>query len=235
MLKVTFSFYLVIVSLFAYSQQTILVFSKTTGFRHKSIEKGVETLQKIAKENNFAMRHSEDAALFNPDSLSRYDAVIFLNTTGDLFDSFQKNSLQEFIRSGKGYVGIHAATDTEFNWPWYGALVGAYFTRHPAVQEATIQVVDQAHQATQHLPKTWVLKDEWYEFKTIHPDLQILMTLDESTYTGGQMGAFHPLSWCHEFEGGRAFYTGLGHEIAVYDNADFQQHILGGIQYVLRK
>lgn len=216
-----------------YSQERVLIFTKTEGFRHKSIPKGIETVTKILKAENISTVHSEDSNYFIADSLRQFDAVIFLNTTGDLFNEEQKAAFQDFIRSGKGYVGIHAASDTEFEWPWYGELVGGYFTRHPAVQKAKIDIVDRTHSSTKHLQEVWWHKDEWYDFRDIQPGLHIVMMLDEQSYEGGTMGKYHPIAWYREFDGGRTFYTGLGHTDESFDVPNFQQHIVGGVKYVL--
>lgn len=219
--------------LMAQSQKAVLIFTKTTGFRHKSIPKGVETVTRLLDSVGVKSMHSEDANLFQPDSLRRFDAVIFLSTTGDLFDASQKDALQKFVQSGKGYVGIHAASDTEYNWPWYGGLVGGYFASHPKVQDAEIQVLNHDHPSTKHLPKVWFHRDEWYDFKDVKPGLNILMNLDEQSYEGGKMGKFHPIAWFQEYDGGRSFYTGLGHTEESFDSLLFQKHIVGGINYVL--
>lgn len=227
--------FLVLISQLCFGQSTksVLIFSKTTGFRHQSIPKGVKTVSSLLKAEQIDYVHSEDAQYFSADSLKKFDAVIFLNTTGDILDDKQKKNFQQFIRSGKGYVGIHAASDTEYNWPWYGALVGGYFSSHPSVQQAQIEVINRTHASTQHLPERWIHRDEWYDFKDIKPGLHILMNLDETTYKGGKMGRFHPISWFHSFDGGRSFYTGLGHTDESYDSELFQKHIVGGIRYVL--
>jgi type 1 glutamine amidotransferase len=169
-----------------------------------------------------------------PDSLGQFDAVIFLSTTGDIFDAAQKEAFQKYIQSGKGYVGIHAASDTEYGWPWYGALVGGYFSSHPNVQNAEIQVLDHEHPSTRHLPQVWFHRDEWYDFKDVKQGLNILMNLDEQSYEGGKMGKFHPIAWFQEYDGGRSFYTGLGHTDESFDSELFQKHILGGLYYVLQ-
>lgn len=221
-------------TLHAQSSKSVLIFSKTTGFRHQSIPKGVATVSKLLKDNNIKYKHTEDAIHFHADSLKKYDAVIFLNTTGDILDARQKENFQKFIQSGNGYVGIHAASDTEYNWPWYGALVGGYFASHPAVQEARIEVINRRHPSTRHLQKTWIHRDEWYDFKDVKEGLNILMALDETSYKGGKMGKFHPIAWFQQFDGGRAFYTGLGHTDESYDSELLQKHIVGGIQYVLK-
>lgn len=222
-----------VMSLYAQAQQSVLIFTKTTGFRHASIPKGVETVRNLLAEAGVHSVHSEDSNLFQPDSLSVFDAVIFLSTTGDILDDSQKEAFQEFIRSGKGFVGIHAASDTEYNWPWYGGLVGGYFSSHPKVQDAEIKVLDQKHSSTAHLPRIWFHRDEWYDFKDVKPGLNILMNLDEETYEGGKMGKFHPIAWFQKYDGGLSFYTGLGHTKESFDSELFQKHILGGVRYVL--
>ena len=217
----------------ASAQKRVLIFTKTTGFRHKSIPKGVETVQRLLTAEGISTVHSENADYFCADSLALFDAVIFLSTTGDILSNPQKQAFQQFIRGGKGFVGIHAASDTEFNWPWYGQLVGGYFSRHPEVQEARINVLDQNHPATKHLQQIWWHKDEWYDFKDVQPGLHILMNLDEGSYKGGGMGKMHPIAWFRTFDGGRTFYTGLGHTDESYDVDNFQKHLVGGIKYVL--
>lgn len=216
-----------------YGQERVLIFTKTTGYRHKSIPKGVETVTKLLKAEKIIPVHSEDANYFSTDSLRQFAAIIFLNTSGSVLNEQQKVAFQNFIRLGKGYMGVHAASDTEFEWPWYGELVGGYFTQHPPVQEAKIDVVDRTHAATEHLQDVWWHKDEWYDFKNIQPGLHILMTLDEQSYEGGTMGKFHPIAWFREFDGGRSFYTALGHTEESYDEVYFQKHLIGGIKYVL--
>lgn len=226
-------FFLSFLYLKAQEVKQVLIFSKTTGFRHASIPKGVSVVTDLLLKNNILSFHTEDASYFNTDSLSSFDAVLFLSTTGDLFDDKQKKAFQEFIQSGKGFVGIHAASDTEYNWPWYGGLVGGYFSSHPAVQEAKLEVTNNEHPSTQHLQNVWYHRDEWYDFKDVKPGLNILMTLDESSYEGGKMGKFHPIAWFHMYDGGRSFYTGLGHTNESFDSELFQKHILGGVEYVL--
>ncbi|GGH19368.1 hypothetical protein GCM10011418_23730 [Sphingobacterium alkalisoli] len=213
--------------------KNVLIFSKTTGFRHKSIEKGVQTVAKLLNDQRIGTFHTEDESVFNTENLAKYDAVLFLSTTGDIFNKQQKEDIQNFIRSGKGFVGIHAASDTEYSWSWYGGLVGGYFSSHPAVQEAKIDVLDRDHLSTQHLQKVWFHKDEWYDFKDMKDGLHILMALDETSYKGGKMGKFHPIAWFQEYDGGRSFYTGLGHTEESFDSELFQRHILGGVRYVL--
>jgi type 1 glutamine amidotransferase len=181
----------------------VLVFSRTKGFRHASIPDGVA-------------------------------AVVFMSTTGDVLDSAQQESFQRYIRAGHGYVGVHAATDTEYDWPWYGQLVGAYFQRHPAVQEAKLDVRDRTHLATKCLPATWTRRDEWYDFRAQPPaDARILITIDESSYSGGTMGAVHPMAWARDFDGGRTFYTELGHTNESFKEQPYLDHLAGGILWAI--
>jgi type 1 glutamine amidotransferase len=216
----------------AQEDSSILIFSKTEGFRHASIETGVEAVQKLATEEGFKPVHTENAAYFHPDSLASYKAVIFLSTTGNILNDQQQQHFEKFIQQGGGFLGIHAAADTEYDWPWYGKMVGAYFVSHPAVQEATLNVIDQSHPATSHLPSEWDRKDEWYNYKEISDQINVLIELDESSYEGGENGGYHPISWHHEYDGGRAFYTGLGHTDQAYSEPLFIDHLRGALQYV---
>ncbi len=212
-----------------------LVFSKTAGFRHASIETGVAALEKLALEYNFSMYHTEDANHFTDDNLAQYDVIIFLNTTGDILDDDQQASMERFVRQGKGFVGVHSATDTEYDWPWFVKLIGGNFESHPKVQEARLRVVDHSHLSTQLLPSDWVRTDEWYNFKNFNPDVHVLLDLDESTYEGGNHGGSHPFAWYHEYDGGRVFYTCCGHTKETYEEHAFLAHLMGGIKYAAGK
>lgn len=211
----------------------ILVFSKTAQFRHSSIETGKAAILKLGAENGFIVDTTENADFFTESQLQQYAAVVFLNTTGDVLDYPQQAHFERYIQAGGGFVGVHAATDTEYDWPWYNQLVGAYFKGHPKVQTATLNRVDQAHRSTAFLEKTWSKKDEWYNFKNINPAINVLLTIDESSYEGGTNGDNHPMAWYHDYDGGRAFYTGLGHTEETYEEPLFLQHLLGGIQYAI--
>lgn len=212
----------------------VLVFSKTKGFRHNSIEIGKETIQKLGSENKFEVDTTENAAAFTEDNLKKYAAVIFLSTTGDVLDNNQQVAFERYIQAGGGFVGIHAATDTEYDWPWYGKLVGAYFLSHPAVQEAKFTVKDRKHPSTKFFTDSiWMHKDELYNFKNINPDIKVLITIDEKSYTGGKNGDFHPFSWYHSFDGGRAFYMSMGHTKETWSEDKFLKHLLGGIEYAI--
>lgn len=210
----------------------VLVFSKTAGFRHGSIEAGIAAIEKLGKENGFKVEATEEAGAFEAKNLERFEVVVFLNTTGTVFNEAQRDALQHFIRSGGGFVGIHAAADTEYDWPWYGQLVGAYFKSHPRIQKAVIEVEDREHAATRHLPAKWERTDEWYSFRANpRKKVNVLMALDPDSFEGGEMGEDHPIGWYHEFEGGRAFYTGLGHTSESYTEEAFLAHLTGAISW----
>jgi glucose/arabinose dehydrogenase/type 1 glutamine amidotransferase len=217
---------------FVFAGFDVLVFSKTAGFRHDSIAAGIQAIQELGAQNDFAVVATEDAGAFNSSNLAQFETVVFLNTTGDVLNSAQQAAFENYIETGGGFVGVHSAADTEYAWPWYGQLVGAYFASHPAIQTATIKVADQVHPSTAGLPDRWVRSDEWYNYRlnprgTVH----VLATLDETTYNGGTMGFDHPIAWCQNVELGRSWYTGLGHTTASYGEPLFREHLLGGIRF----
>lgn len=216
-------------------ESSILIFTKTAGFRHTSIPDGINAIEEFASQNGVGTFQTENSAYFNVDSLAGFDAVIFLSTTGDILNNEQQQAFEQFIQNGGGFVGIHSATDTEYDWPWYGEMIGAYFKSHPQVQEATIKVLDDGHPSTSFLSDSWTRTDEWYNFRDINPGINVLLTLDESSYEGGKNGENHPIAWYHEFDGGRVFYTGGGHTSESYSESLFRQHLLGGIKYVLNQ
>lgn len=217
-------------------QASVLVFSKTSGFQHGSIPDGIALIETLGAASGFGVDTTDDAADFTPVNLGSYDAVIWLSTTGDVLDASQQAAFEGFIQAGGGYVGIHAASDTEYGWPWYGGLLGgdAWFQNHPSIQEATLDVVDASQFSTAHLPPSFDFTDEWYNFQN-DPSavVDVLLTIDETTYSGGTMGSSHPISWQHEYDGGRAWYTAMGHRTQTFEDADFQQHLLGGILWAV--
>jgi type 1 glutamine amidotransferase len=214
--------------------KSVLIFSKTAGFHHNSIAVAIPAIIKLGQENGFSVDTTTNSALFTESNLKQYDAVIFLSTTGDVLNNEQQDAFKKYIESGKGFVGVHAATDTEYDWPWYGDLVGAYFSKHPKQQQATLHVVDRKFIATKHLPETWSRFDEWYNFKYIAKGLHVLITIDEKSYEGGENGDNHPMSWYHDYDGGRAFYTELGHTDESYSDPLYLKHLLGGIKYAAK-
>ena len=214
------------------AQFSVLVFSKTSDFRHKTIDDGIRAIRKLGEENNFSVDATEDSSLFTPQNLSNYDALVFLNTSGDVLDDSGQSVLKRYVQGGGGFVGIHGATDTEYEWDWYRGLVGTYFDKHPKIQQAEIRVLDKTHPSTAHLPDTWVREDEWYNFRfPLSENIFVLAEIDESTYSGGTHGDHHPFTWCHEYDGGRSWYTAGGHTLESYSDVLFMKHLLGGIRY----
>jgi cytochrome c len=221
-----------------HTTQRLLVFSKTAGFRHASIGAGQAALLKMGLANGFVIDTTENAAKFTDNVLKNYNAVVFLSTTGDVLNADQEAAFERYIQAGGGYVGIHAATDTEYGWPWYNKLSGAQFLSHPAnpnVQEGEAVAVDQNHVSMMGFPERWKVKDEFYDFKNFNSKVNVLIKIDEKTYKDGKMGDNHPMAWYHQYDGGKAFYTSFGHTDETFANPVFEKHLLGGIQYVLAK
>ena len=211
----------------------VLVFSKTAGFRHGSIPAGIAAIEQLGADHGFTVDATEDAGAFTDENLANYDVVAWLSTTGDVLDGQQQAAFERYIQGGGGYAGIHAASDTEYDWPWYGELVGAYFSSHPQNQDATVKVEDSDHASTEHLPQRWQRFDEWYNYRSNPRDeVHVLASLDESTYDAGTgaMGAEHPIAWCQDYDGGRSWYSGGGHTDASYAEPEFLEHLLGGLQ-----
>jgi type 1 glutamine amidotransferase len=214
---------------------SLLVFSKTTGYRHESIAAGVAAVSEIGAGLGLTVDATEDADMFDAVNLSRYAAMVFLSPSGTIFETdAQRAALESYVVSGGGFVGIHAASTAESDWPFYGELVGGRFKSHPPVQPATVIVEDGSHPSTAHLGSTWTLADEWYEFTDDpRPRVHVLLSVDESTYEGGAMGPDHPISWQHSAGAGRCFYTALGHPIEAYAEPTFRAHLAGGIRSVV--
>jgi type 1 glutamine amidotransferase len=212
----------------------VLVFSKTAGFRHDSIPEGITAVRELGAAHGFRVDATEDAGAFTTRNLGRYAAVVFLSTTGDVLNPAQQTAFERYIGRGGAYVGIHAAADTEYDWAFYGGLAGAYFQSHPAIQPATVDVEDHAHPATAGLGATWNRTDEWYNYRSNPRErAHVLASLDESSYSGGTMNGDHPIAWCQNYRGGRAFYTGGGHTKESYAEPAFRQHLLGGIRWAI--
>ncbi|HEX6541072.1 MAG TPA: ThuA domain-containing protein [Ktedonobacterales bacterium] len=213
----------------------LLVFSKTAEFRHPSIPAAQEAIRRMVAAHGWSADFTEDAAAFTDTRLARYDAVIFLLTTGDVLNTAEQNAFERYIRAGGGFVGVHSASDTEYGWAWYGGLVGAHNNpqhKHSGVVQGTIVVTDRTHVSTRMLPERWTRVDEWYNFATNpRPHVRVLMTMDETTYSGGTMGADHPIAWYHAYDGGRAWFTALGHTSESYHEPLFLAHLWGGIIY----
>lgn len=212
----------------------ILVFSKTEGgYRHASIGAGKKMFLALGKKYKVGVDTTEDAGYFTPARLAKYKAIVFLSSRGDVLDTVQQAALQQYIRKGGGFAGIHAATTTEYHWPWFNKLAGAYFDGHPVPQEALYTTVNKNFPATANLPDTFRRFDEIYNFRNVQDSLHYLITVDESTYKGGKMGHFHPISWYRYFEGGRSFYLGLGHFDKDYEDPIFIDLTWKGVQWAM--
>ena len=216
-------------------KDAILVFSKTKGFRHQNIPVARQALIELGLKNKIMVDTSESSTVFTADNLKKYKAVVFLSTTGNILDEAEQAVFEQYIKKGGGFVGIHAAADTEYDWPWYNQLVGAYFLSHPKQQNMEVVVHDHSHLSTKMLPDRWKRFDELYNYKKIVIGIKVLATLDENTYQGGQNGQNHPFIWYREFDGGRSFYTGGGHTNESFAEPLFLEHILGGIKYAMGK
>lgn len=211
----------------------VLLFSRTTAFRHDSIPAAVAALTELGATGGYVAEATEDPAAFTAENLARFRVVVFLMTTGDPLDDAGQVAFEAWIAAGGNWVGVHSAADTEYNWPFYGQLLGAYFKQHPAVQPAKVNVEVADHPATAGLPSPWMRTDEWYDFQTNpRATTTVLMTIDESSYTGGTMGADHPLVWEHPTGGGgRAIYTEMGHTAESYADPLFRQHLVGALRW----
>lgn len=222
-------------------QFSVLLFSRTNGFHHESINEGVTAIKALAERHFFDVDWHEDPAKFSDENLKNYDLVIFLNTTGDILNDEQQKAFENFIRSGKGFVGIHSASDTEYDWAWYTKLVGRMFHIHPVIQTAKLKVLDRNFPGLERMPDEQLWTDEWYEFgEDKISGLKNILAVDESTYDpkvqwgdkiGKGMGKLHPVSWYHEYDGGRSFYTALGHMPSKYSDLAFLEHLYGGIYW----
>ncbi|SFQ02142.1 ThuA domain-containing protein [Parafilimonas terrae] len=219
----------------------VFVYTKNgKGYVHDNIAAAARCIQELGAQNGFAVDVSDDPAKFNDDNLKQYNALVFTSTNNDVFDNdAQKLALMHYIQAGGGFVGIHSVTGTERNWPWFKRLVGGTFERHAKHQPFTEIVIDHNNPSTSFLPDTWKRDDECYYTKEINPDIHVLMVHDLSTVDDKGKpviyGNTFPSVWCHEFDGGREWYTSLGHDSTTYKEPEFRKHIMGGLQWVLSK
>ncbi|MGH7630339.1 MAG: ThuA domain-containing protein [Gemmatimonadales bacterium] len=207
----------------------VLVFTRNTGYTHQSIPAAVAAVHVLGASHGFAVEATEDPNVFADSALSRFRSVVFLNTTGDVLDDRQQAAFERYIAAGGGFVGVHSASDTEADWPWYQGLVGARVAGHPAIQPATINVSGVTHPSTTALPRPWRRTDEWYNYVALPRDVTVLASVDETSYSGGSHGVAHPVTWTHTYRGGRAWYTAMGHTTCSYAERPFLDHLLGGI------
>jgi hypothetical protein len=244
--------FIVPTKLLAQKQFKALLITETAGWHHESISNGITAINELAARHNFQVKHQQNANKITKNDLKDIDVLIFLSTTENIFDEDEQAAIEKFIQSGKGYVGIHAASDTEYGWEWYTKLVGRMFHIHPVQQTAKLNIIDHNFPGLEHFPDILLWTDEWYEFgKEKVNNLNYLVTVDENSFDpnvtwkngdvgkngnkidriGNGMGKFHPISWYHEFDGGRSFYTALGHIEKIYENQWFLDHLYGGIYY----
>jgi type 1 glutamine amidotransferase/predicted dehydrogenase len=235
-----FLFFLFATTLFAQKTRPnkhVLIFTKNAkwAYRHESIEAGKAAVKAICEKNAIKADTSENSGLFTDENLKKYSAIVFLSANQDVFDADQEAAFQRYIRSGGGFVGVHAASGVERNWKWFSELLGGTFQWHTPQQNAMIDIIDRKHISTKHFPKRWKHWDEWYYFGKMNPNLHVVAALDTTTFKSDRHTQHYPFSWYQEFEGGRSFYTAGGHNIADFSDKLFLQHILGGIQYAIGK
>ena len=215
----------------ASSGSRILVFTRTTDYRHESIPAGVRAVTTLAADDGLATDHTEDPAVFTADRLSGYSVVVWLSASGDVLDDSQREAFAAWLRSGGAFAGIHGATTAEPGWPEFERIIGAVFASHPEIQPGTVQVEDATHPSTAALPRRWQHTDEWYDFRSDPRDqVHVLLTVDEASYEGGHMGQGHPIAWCHGYGEGRCWYTALGHRVESYEDEVFLGHLRGGLR-----
>lgn len=225
--------------------KNVLIYTKNgKGYVHANIPSSIKALEKICKDNGWDCYATDDPAVFTKEKIRKYDVLVFSNTNNEAFDTeAQKKVFQEYIRSGGGFVGIHSACGSERNWPWFWANLGGKFVRHPKHQPFDIKVIDKSHESTGFLPDTWKWADECYFMNHLNPDIHVLIAVDLSTiddagkakYPGEVFGNYFPLAWYHEFDGGRQWYTALGHDNAHYEDQNFIKHLTGGISWAMKK
>lgn len=232
-------------------KKKVLIFTKNglsvdgkKGFVHKNIPNSIKALQEICKLEKIETVASEDSSLFTDENLAQFDAIIFSNANNEVFDTeAQQKAFQRYIRNGGGYVGIHSANAVERDWPWYWALVGGKFVRHAPHQEFDVVVTNPNHPSTEFLGERWKVSDECYYSNHLNPDINVLLSADMTTvedkkkseYPNNIFGHYFPICWSHQFEGGRQWYTALGHDAETYDDPTFRKHLRGGILWVLNK
>lgn len=208
----------------------VLLFTRTEGFRHQSIADGEAMVASIAADEGLLLTTTEDSATFTSIGLAPYSVVVWLSTTGDVLSAGQQSAFETWVEEGGGWVGIHAAADCEYDWLWYGSLLGgdAWFESHPRIQEARVIVDDFSHPATDTLSAEFVFEEEWYNFqKNPRPTSRVMLRLDEKSYDPGPdaMGDDHPIAWWHTVGEGRSFYTGLGHRSETYAAVEFREQV----------
>lgn len=222
----------------------VLIYTRNgEGYVHDNIQASIDALEELCEEMEILTTVTDDPAIFESKKLQKFDAVIFSNSNNEAFlNDKQRKNFQEYIRSGNGFVGIHSACASERDWPWFWSMVGGTFVRHAKLQDFDIKITDPKHISTRHLPELWKWEDECYYVHQMNPDIHVLLSVDLTTindpgrieYPGTVFGDQFPLAWCHKFEGGKSWFTTLGHKIEYYKDENFRKHIAGGIQWVLK-
>lgn len=228
-----------------FSGKKIMIYTKNgEGYVHDNIQASVKALEEICSGMNIRTTVSDDPSIFEGKTIHSYDAIIFSNTNNEAFDNDQqRKNFQAFIRSGKGWMGVHSAYASERDWPWFWSMAGGKFLWHPRLQEFDIKIIDPDHISTKHLPEVWTWEDECYISDHLNPAIHVLLAADLSTIKDKRLkaspvttfGKLFPLAWCHEFEGGRSWFTALGHKIEYYEDEKFRQHLKGGIIWILKQ
>ncbi|MBN1998283.1 ThuA domain-containing protein [candidate division KSB1 bacterium] len=226
-------------------QKRVLIYTKNgEGYVHENIKSSILCLEKICEENNWEYRTTDDASIFTAVKIAAFDVLIFSNTNNETFDTEeQKKVFQQYIRNGGGFAGIHSACGSERRWPWFWANLGGKFVRHPKLQPFDIKIIDRNHPSTSHLGEIWQWEDECYFMNELNPQIHVLIAVDLGTiednekekYPGRIFGDYFPLAWCQEFDGGRQWYTALGHKNEHYLDDNFIKHLTGGIRWAMRK
>jgi uncharacterized protein len=220
----------------------ILVFSKTSGFRHESLSSGIKMLFDLSKSQNWIITATEESSAFNPEILSGFDVVVFMNPTGDALNESEQIAFENFMKKGKGMVGIHSAADFEYDWPFYGELIGGYFKTHPPAQTGTVIFENFDHPAMEPFKgmESYTTFDEWYTFReNPRPKVNVLATLDESSIKKYKNDDWrmddHPIIWWLEKDGMRSFYTGFGHTHEAFQDEKVKIHIKNAVNWAAKR
>lgn len=212
----------------------VLVFSRTAGFRHDSIPVTIDTLRTLGAQSGLTVDATEDATFFDDATLARYAAVVFAQTTREVLDPTQQAAFERYVANGGGFMGVHAAADSGYTWPWYGDLVGAWFARHPDGLQ-TVRVVFENGSGPAGV-RDWRVTDEIYDYRrNPRPQVRVIASVDPASHPSGGMGDDHPIAWCHTNAGGRAWYTGLGHDAALFADQVFRAHLQRGLLWSTRR
>ena len=216
----------------------VLVFSKVTNFYHDSIPAGIAAVEQLGEEHGFSVTATDDASIFSDRGLRDFDVIVFNNTnstpaSGDLLNDEQRAAFQRFIKGGGGFVGWHSATASERDWDWYEGLVGTIFENHPTPRPGRIEVLDEVHPSTAHLPELWERTEEWYNWTNApNGDVHVLTEIRTTDNPEGlNEGPEHAHAWCQVYDGGRSWYTASGHHPEAFSEPEFLAHILGGIEW----